>query len=60
MPDNPKAEERKTSKALQAEQRRARLAAQLRSNLKKRKQRSHECAEADMPSAVEGTDRERS
>ncbi len=40
MPDSPMAEEPKTNKALQADQRKARLAAQLRSNLKKRRQQA--------------------
>lgn len=39
----------KTTKALQADQRQARLAAQLRSNLKKRKQQVRERAQPENP-----------
>jgi hypothetical protein len=44
------AEEPKTNKAVQTSQRQARLAAELRANLKKRKQQARERAEAGAPS----------
>jgi hypothetical protein len=44
------AEEPKTNNAVQTSQRQARLAAELRANLKKRKQQARERAEAGAPS----------
>jgi hypothetical protein len=52
MSDRPMTENAKSGKALQADQRRARLAAQLRSNLKKRKQQARE--RADDPASKTG------
>ena len=57
MPDSPMMEGTKTGKALRADQRQTRLAAQLRSNLKKRKQQAREHAEPDDPATIfEGRD----
>lgn len=59
MSDRPMTENAKSGKALQADQRQARLAAQLRSNLKKRKQQARERAEADDPALkTRGIDQE--
>jgi hypothetical protein len=59
MPDNAMTEGTKTGKALRADQRQARLAAQLRSNLKKRKQQAREHTEPDDPAtASAGSDEE--
>ena len=59
MPDNAMTEGTKTGKALRADQRQARLAAQLRSNLKKRRQQVREHAEPDDPATMsEGSDEE--
>lgn len=58
MPDNAMTEGTKTGKALRADQRQARLAAQLRSNLKKRKQQVREHAEPDDPAISKGSDEE--
>jgi hypothetical protein len=54
MSDRPMTENAKSGKALQADQRQARLAAQLRSNLKKRKQQARERTEAGNPATQSG------
>ena len=59
MSDRPMTQDTKTGKALRADQRQARLAAQLRSNLKKRKQQARERTEADDPATKSrGSDEE--
>ena len=59
MPDKPMADRKKTGKAAQADQRQTRLAAQLRSNLKKRRQPAREHAEPDDPATIsKGSDEE--
>jgi len=59
MPDNATTEGTKTGKALRADQRQTRLAVQLRSNLKKRKQQARKHAEPEVPAtASAGSDEE--
>jgi hypothetical protein len=59
MPDKPMADRKKTGKAAQADQRQTRLAAQLRSNLKKRRQQARERAGSDDPATIsKGSDEE--
>jgi hypothetical protein len=61
MSDRPMTQDTKSGKALRAGQRQARLAAQLRSNLKKRKQQARERADTDDPAqksrGIEGEER---
>jgi len=54
MSDGPMTQGTKTGKALRADQRQARLATQLRSNLKKRKQQARERTEAGNPATKSG------
>ena len=54
MPDRPMTEGTKSGKALRADQRQARLAKQLRANLKKRKQQARERTPAETSSGLEG------
>ena len=54
MSDRPIVEGTKTGKALRADQRQARLAKQLRANLKKRKQQARERTPAETSGGLEG------
>ena len=54
MPDRPMTKGTKTGKALRADQRQARLATQLRANLKKRKQQARERTSAETSGGFEG------